>query len=159
MELFSDSPEETEVIGERIASKLSAGAVVALRGDIGAGKTCLVKGIARGLGVEDTVTSPTYTVVSEYQGDIPVFHIDAYRLSGDDDFEDTGAHELLGAHNISLVEWSERIPRSLPAGDITNAAGCGQGGVSGTITVTIQISGLCSRIIRISGLESLDERK
>jgi tRNA threonylcarbamoyladenosine biosynthesis protein TsaE len=150
IELFSDSPQETEAIGVRIASKLSPGAIVALRGDIGAGKTCLVKGIARGLGVTDTVTSPTYTIVSEYRGNIPVFHIDAYRLSGDDDFEGTGALELLGGNGVALVEWSERIPRSL-------AAGCGNA-ASGIITVAIQINGLCSRIIRITGLESRNER-
>ena len=120
------------------------GAVVALKGGLGAGKTCFTRGIARALGVTDNVTSPTYTIVSEYSGclngqTLSLYHIDAYRLNGDEDFEGTGAGELLGeaaekAAGVAVIEWSERIPRSIPAG---------------AITVEIEITGPQSRLIRI----------
>ena len=118
------------------------GNVVALRGEIGAGKTCLVKGIARGLNITETVTSPTYTIVSEYPGKIPLHHIDAYRLRGDEDFESTGAAELFGGEGISVIEWSERIPRSIP---------------SGAVIISIKISGPLARSICIEGLEGFNE--
>jgi tRNA threonylcarbamoyladenosine biosynthesis protein TsaE len=114
LELASGSPEETAALGERIGRILQPGAVVALRGGLGAGKTCLARGIARGLGVAENVTSPTYTIVSEYRGRVPLYHIDAYRLAGDGDFEDLGGRELLGGEGVAIIEWSERIPRSLP---------------------------------------------
>jgi len=95
-EYASFSPDETAELGERLARRLGPGSVIALRGGLGAGKTCLVKGIARGLGITENVTSPTYTIISEYAGAVPLYHIDAYRLSGDEDFENTGAGELLG---------------------------------------------------------------
>jgi tRNA threonylcarbamoyladenosine biosynthesis protein TsaE len=101
-------------LGEGIARHLRGGSVVALRGELGTGKTCLVKGIARGLGVDETITSPTYTIISEYQGRLPLYHIDAYRLGGDDDFLALGAEELLYGGGVSVIEWSERIPRSIP---------------------------------------------
>lgn len=118
-EFVSRSPEETVAIGERIAARLKSGSVLALRGGLGAGKTCLAKGIARALGITETVTSPTYTIVSEYRGTLPLYHIDAYRLGGDEDFANIGGDELLDGGGVALVEWSERIPRSLPSGAIT----------------------------------------
>jgi tRNA threonylcarbamoyladenosine biosynthesis protein TsaE len=121
-----------------IARCLKRGAVVALRGGLGAGKTCLVKGIAQGLGITGTVTSPTYTIVSEYEGPVPLYHIDAYRLSGDEDFENTGGGEIMGGAGITVIEWSERIPHSLP---------------SDAVTVSIAITGPQSRLITINGLE------
>jgi len=106
-------------LGERFAEKLKKGSVIALKGGLGAGKTCLVKGIARGLGITENVTSPTYTIVSEYSArlngeTVPLYHIDAYRLNGDEDFDNTGAGELMGGGGIAIIEWSERIPRSIP---------------------------------------------
>lgn len=136
IEIVSSSPEETAALGERIASRLGQGSVVALRGGLGAGKTCFVKGIARGLGINENVTSPTYTIISEYRGIIPLYHIDAYRLAGDDDFENTGAGELMSGEGISVIEWSERIPNSLPP----NA-----------IIIEIAIRGQEERLIRIDG--------
>jgi tRNA threonylcarbamoyladenosine biosynthesis protein TsaE len=135
----SSSPEETGSWGESLAETLKPGSVIALRGGLGSGKTCLVKGIARGLGITETVTSPTYTIVSEYTArlngqSVPLYHIDAYRLNGDDDFEHSGAGEYMGGQGIVLVEWSERIPRSLPAD---------------AITIEIEITGPQSRIFRI----------
>jgi len=115
--------------------------VVALYGGLGSGKTCFAKGIARGLGVEETVTSPTYTIIREYDGRAtPLYHIDAYRLDGDGDFEDTGAGEFMGGAGITVIEWSERIPRSIP-GD--------------AITVEIDVTGPQSRVLRIRGPEAL----
>jgi tRNA threonylcarbamoyladenosine biosynthesis protein TsaE len=112
--VLSSSPEETAALGERMGRLLSRGSVVALRGGLGAGKTCFAKGIARGLGVSEEVTSPTYTIISEYEGSLPLYHIDAYRLSGDEEFRALGAEELLCGGGVSVIEWSERIPRSLP---------------------------------------------
>ena len=112
----SSSPEETVALGERIAPLLPPGSVIALRGTLGAGKTCFAKGIARGLGIPEEVTSPTYTIIAEYAGTLPLYHIDAYRLQGDEDFEALGGAEFLSGDGISLIEWSERIPASIPAG-------------------------------------------
>lgn len=115
-EHFSASPEETESLG--LALSLQPDSVIALYGGLGAGKTCLVKGIARSLGIDDCITSPTYTIINEYNArlndlPVPLYHIDAYRLNNDDDFESTGANELFG-RGIVVIEWSERIPRSIP---------------------------------------------
>ncbi|MDR0322876.1 MAG: tRNA (adenosine(37)-N6)-threonylcarbamoyltransferase complex ATPase subunit type 1 TsaE, partial [Treponema sp.] len=112
--LVSNSPEETFALGQNIASLLSPGSVVALKGTLGSGKTCLAKGIARGLGITDIITSPTYTIISEYPASTTLFHIDAYRLNGDKDFEDIGGPEIINSCGISIIEWSERIPNSLP---------------------------------------------
>jgi tRNA threonylcarbamoyladenosine biosynthesis protein TsaE len=103
--------EETLSLGRKIGISVPEGSVIALKGGLGAGKTTLCKGIALGLGIEDTVTSPTYTIVSEYSGRLDLFHIDAYRLKGEGDFFEIGGYELLGAENsLCLIEWSERIP-------------------------------------------------
>ena len=103
---------------------MKPGMTVALRGGLGVGKTCFVKGMARGLGITDCITSPTYTIVCEYParfggGAFSLYHIDAYRLSGDEDFENTGAGELFGTGGIIVIEWSERIPGSIPQDAVT----------------------------------------
>jgi tRNA threonylcarbamoyladenosine biosynthesis protein TsaE len=143
-EFFSGSPEETMTLGERVARFLGPGSVVALRGGLGAGKTCLVKGIARGLGVEETVTSPTYTIISEYRGVLPLYHIDAYRLEGDEDFDNLGGRELLYGQGVSVIEWSERIPHSLP---------------QNTIYIEITLGADQGRCFKIFGLGELGETK
>jgi tRNA threonylcarbamoyladenosine biosynthesis protein TsaE len=109
------SPEETMAVGEKIAAGLGRGSVVALQGGLGAGKTCLAKGIARGLGIREELTSPTYTIVSEYAaGPLPFYHIDAYRLEGDEDFQALGGDDYIYGGGIALIEWSDRIPASIP---------------------------------------------
>ncbi|MDR2537040.1 MAG: tRNA (adenosine(37)-N6)-threonylcarbamoyltransferase complex ATPase subunit type 1 TsaE [Treponema sp.] len=112
--VVSSSPEETIAAGERIAALLHKGSVVALRGGLGVGKTWLTKGIARGLGVTEEVTSPTYTIISEYEARLPFYHIDAYRLRGDDDFAALGADDALYGNGVTVIEWSERIAQSIP---------------------------------------------
>jgi tRNA threonylcarbamoyladenosine biosynthesis protein TsaE len=108
---LSHSVQETFDLGRRIGKAAPGGSVIAYRGGLGAGKTTLSKGIAAGLGVQGEVTSPTYTIVSEYPGRLTLYHIDAYRLGGESDFFETGGFELLGEPgSLCLVEWSERIP-------------------------------------------------
>jgi tRNA threonylcarbamoyladenosine biosynthesis protein TsaE len=135
---LSTSPEETQALGKNLACHLNPGSVIALRGGLGAGKTCLVKGIALGLGITENITSPTYTIICEYPGPIPLYHIDAYRLNSDDDFDNTGAGDYIGGEGIVVIEWSERIPCSIP---------------SDAITVTIEITGPNERKIHIKGME------
>ncbi len=104
-------------LGSIIGKNAPEGKVIAFSGDLGAGKTTMTKGIARGLGIQEEVTSPTYTIQSDYQGRLILHHIDAYRLSGADDFLETGIMELLGTPgSLSIIEWSERIAPLLTSG-------------------------------------------
>ena len=112
--ILSSSEEETFCIGKRVALLLEKGSIVALRGPLGAGKTCLTKGLALGIGINDEITSPTYAIICEYQGFITFYHIDAYRLSGNDDFSAIGGEEIVFGSGISVIEWSERIPDFIP---------------------------------------------
>jgi tRNA threonylcarbamoyladenosine biosynthesis protein TsaE len=111
---IADSCGETFEFGMALGKTLKKGSVVALTGALGAGKTCLCAGICRALGVTAPVTSPTYTIIHEYEGFLPVYHIDAYRLSGAEDFEGTGGAELLGGDGVCLIEWGERLSECLP---------------------------------------------
>ena len=113
--IICSTSEETVRLGEEIAQSLKKGSVVALKGPLGAGKTCITKGIAAGLGVKETVTSPSYTIIAEYEGllqgeSVRVFHIDAYRLAGNDDFSALGGEEIVFGDGISIIEWCDRIP-------------------------------------------------
>jgi tRNA threonylcarbamoyladenosine biosynthesis protein TsaE len=109
--------EATEAFGRQLAELLFPRAVVALVGPLGAGKTHLVRAVAAGLGVPDgrVVTSPTFTLLHEYAGRIPVYHFDAYRLRGAGDFFDLGAHEYLEGEGVCLIEWADRVAEALPA--------------------------------------------
>ena len=119
MELLSHSPEETEDIGARLAETLKPGAVVAFTGDLGAGKTAFTRGLARGLGVTDRVTSPTFTIVNEYLGGrLPLFHFDMYRLSSSDELFDIGWEDYLARGGVCAVEWSENVSDALEPGAI-----------------------------------------
>jgi len=108
------TPEETENIGAELAAKLSRNDVIALYGDLGSGKTCFVKGIARGLKVSQAVKSPSFSIINEYPGKIPLYHIDFYRLEKPAEIEDTGWREYLDAGGIVVIEWAERIKNMLP---------------------------------------------
>ena len=114
MELLSHSPEETEDIGARLAQRLGPGAVVAFTGDLGAGKTAFTRGLARGLGIPDRVTSPTFTIVNEYEGGrLPLFHFDMYRLGSADELFDIGWEDYLRRGGVCAVEWSENVADAL----------------------------------------------
>jgi len=104
----------TEAVGEALGGQLRPGDLVVLTGDLGAGKTTFVKGLARGLGVKETVTSPTFTIVQQYDGRVPVAHVDVYRLERIQELYDFGFEELL-EHHVVVVEWGEAIARVLPA--------------------------------------------
>jgi tRNA threonylcarbamoyladenosine biosynthesis protein TsaE len=93
--------------------------VLALNGTLAAGKTTITKGIARGLGVDETVTSPTFTIVSEYSGRLPLYHIDTYRLDSAESFTDIGGEDMLYGDGVCVVEWSEKIAELLPENTIT----------------------------------------
>ena len=110
MEFITHFPEETEKIGEALAKKLQPGTILAYRGDLGAGKTAFTRGLARGLGCKELVTSPTYTIVNEYLGGrLPLFHFDMYRLASSDDLWDIGWEDYLERGGVCAVEWSENV--------------------------------------------------
>lgn len=109
MRYISNSVEETEQIGADLACKLPAGSIVAFTGDLGAGKTAFVRGMARGLNITERITSPTFTIVNEYEGGSrPLFHFDLYRLFDADELFDIGWEDYLSRGGICAVEWSER---------------------------------------------------
>ncbi len=114
MEYITNSPEETEALGAALGEKLQPGTVLTYRGDLGAGKTAFTRGLARGLGCRDTVTSPTYTIVNEYlSGRLPLFHFDMYRLQSGDELWDIGWEDYLDRGGICAVEWSENVEDAL----------------------------------------------
>ncbi len=114
MEYLSHDVIETEALGERLARQLHPGSVLAYFGDLGAGKTAFTRGLARGLGCTGRVTSPTFTIVNEYEGPTPLFHFDMYRLGDSDELFDIGWEDYLARGGVCAVEWSERIEDALP---------------------------------------------
>jgi len=134
-------PQETEELGEKLGKTLSGGSVVAYRGDLGMGKTAFTRGLARGLGCTGRVTSPTFTIVNEYRGTMPLFHFDMYRLADSDALFDIGWEDYLARGGVCAVEWSENVADAMP---------------EDTLTVTIA-RGVedCDRIITIEGSELL----
>ena len=114
MEFVTHSREETEALGARLADALDGGRVVAFTGDLGAGKTAFVSGMARALGVEERVTSPTFTIVNEYEGGrLPLFHFDMYRLASSEELFDIGWEDYLQRGGVCAVEWSENVSDAL----------------------------------------------
>ena len=114
MEFVTHSPKETEALAARLAAGLKPGAVIAYRGDLGAGKTAFTRGLARGLGITEPVTSPTYTIVNEYlTGRLPLFHFDMYRLHSADDLFDIGWEDYLDRGGVCAVEWSENVAEAM----------------------------------------------
>ena len=136
MEFLSHSPAQTEAVGEALGKFLKPGAVIAYRGDLGAGKTAFTRGLARGLGIAETVTSPTYTIVNEYlSGRLPLFHFDMYRLGSSDELFDIGWEDYLERGGVCAVEWSENVADAM----------------EDAITVTIEKCGEDSRKIILEG--------
>ena len=114
MQYITNSPAETEAVGVALGRIIPAGTVIAYRGDLGAGKTAFTRGLARGLGFRELVTSPTYTIVNEYLGGrLPLFHFDMYRLASSDDLWDIGWEDYLDRNGICAVEWSENVADAL----------------------------------------------
>ncbi len=140
MEYFTDSYMETEQLGERLGRGLNGGEIVALSGDLGAGKTAFVRGLARGLDVTDSVKSPTFTIVDEHEGRVPLFHFDMYRLGGFDELFDIGWDDYVARGGVCAVEWSENVPEIIDPE---------------TITVDIRNMGGDRRCITIGGVKEL----
>ena len=140
MEYITHSPAETEGVGAALAARLTPGAVIAYRGDLGAGKTAFTRGLAKGLGVKENVTSPTFTIVNEYlSGKMPLFHFDMYRLGSEDELFDIGWEDYLERGGVCAVEWSENV----------------WGAMEDAIVVTISRQGEDTRKIEIEGGDAL----
>ena len=136
MEYITHCPQETEEIGILLGKRLTPGTVIAYEGDLGAGKTAFTRGLARGLGCTDMVTSPTYTIVNEYlSGRLPLFHFDMYRLTSADDLWDIGWEDYLDRNGVCAVEWSENVAEAM----------------EGAIRVRIEKTGEDSRRITLEG--------
>ena len=134
------SPFETEKLGALLAQRLTAGTILAYRGDLGAGKTAFTRGLARGLGCNEIVTSPTYTIVNEYLGGrLPLFHFDMYRLASSDDLWDIGWDDYLDRGGVCAVEWSENVSDAM----------------EDAIVITIHKTGENGRRIEIEGGEEI----
>ena len=140
MEFLTNSPEETEKVGAALGKILPPGTILAYRGDLGAGKTAFTRGLARGLGYREMVTSPTYTIVNEYLGGrLPLFHFDMYRLASADDLWDIGWDDYLERGGVCAVEWSENVEEAL----------------ENPIVITIEKTGEESRRITMEGVDNL----
>ena len=111
---ITHSAEETIELGRKIGAKLQKGDIIAMQGTLAAGKTTITKGIAQALGIEDTITSPTFCLISEYYGKMPLYHMDVYRLEGGEDFVNLGTDDMLYGDGVSIIEWSEKIMDELP---------------------------------------------
>ncbi|MFR9309300.1 tRNA (adenosine(37)-N6)-threonylcarbamoyltransferase complex ATPase subunit type 1 TsaE [Hydrogeniiclostridium mannosilyticum] len=114
MKMTTTSPRETELLGERLARQLKGGEVLALFGGMGMGKTAFTRGLARGLDVQDPVSSPTFALVNEYAGRLPLYHFDMYRVTSWDDLYSTGFFDYLETGGVLVIEWSENIEEALP---------------------------------------------
>ena len=110
----TSSAEETIELGKKIGSLLQKGDIIAMQGTLAAGKTTITKGIAQSLGIKDEITSPTFCLISEYEGKMPLYHMDVYRLEGGEDFINLGVEDLMYGNGVSLIEWSEKVMDELP---------------------------------------------
>ena len=136
MEFITHSREETERLGARLADALTEGRVVAFTGDLGAGKTAFVSGMARALGVEERVTSPTFTIVNEYEGGrLPLFHFDMYRLDSADELFHIGWEDYLARGGVCAVEWSENVEEAIERGAVRVSIVRGDGDDDLVITI------------------------
>lgn len=135
---YSQSEKETKQLGFDLSKKIVKGSVISLRGSLGAGKTVFAKGFAEGLGITEAIVSPTFTLVQEYDGALKMYHLDLYRLSGEDEFDSMGGEDFLYPDGVTLIEWSEKIEDMLP---------------DNTIFINITIDKDLKRIIDIKGIE------
>ena len=114
----TSSAEETIELGKKIGKLLKKGDIIAMQGTLAAGKTTITKGIAQALGITETITSPTFCLISEYEGTMPLYHMDVYRLDGTEDFINLGTDYMLYGDGVSIIEWSEKIMEELPSSTI-----------------------------------------
>lgn len=141
--LISDGPEETRAIGRAIGAALAGGEIVCLNGGLGAGKTHLAQGIAAGAGISGPVSSPTFTLINEYEGRLSLAHFDFYRLERPDELDDIGFDEYLDGVRVVVIEWADRFPERLPAR---------------RLDIDISIGGERRRILRVAGPDNLLRR-
>ena len=136
MQTITHSPDETRALGRKLAQALQGGTVVAFTGDLGAGKTAFVSGMAEGLGIEERVTSPTFTIVNEYEGGrLPLFHFDMYRLGSADELFHIGWEDYLARNGVCAVEWSENVEEALDGDTIRVEISRGQDENTRIITI------------------------
>ena len=136
-EYFTNGPEETEALGRRLGQALTPGTVIAYTGDLGAGKTAFTRGLAQGLDIPHQVTSPTFTIVNEYEGGrLPLFHFDMYRLGSSDELFDIGWEDYLAREGVCAVEWSENVEDALEGDTIRIDIRRGAGDDQRNITIT-----------------------
>ncbi len=130
--------DDMETLGRSIGATCKAGTVISLRGSLGAGKTVFAKGVARSLGIDEAIVSPTFTLVQEYEGRLPMYHMDLYRITSEDDFQMIGGEDMLYSDGVCLIEWSEVIDGLLP---------------KGTLYVEITVNDDQSRTVKMTGGE------
>lgn len=114
MKIYLNSIEDTIEFGEKLGKLLKSGDIICLNGDLGAGKTTLSKSIGQGLGVKEYITSPTFTLINEYEGRIPLYHFDVYRLNNYEELEELGAEDYFYGNGVCLIEWAQKIYDDLP---------------------------------------------
>ena len=115
---FTHSADETTALGYKIGKKLKKGDIIAMQGALAAGKTTITKGIAQALDISEEITSPTFCLISEYYGKMPLYHMDVYRLDGTEDFINLGVDDMLYGDGVCIIEWSEKIMDELPKNTI-----------------------------------------
>lgn len=114
MIFLTHSADETIELGKKIGSMLQPGAIIAMEGALAAGKTTITKGIAEALEIDESITSPTFTLISQYEGRLPLYHMDVYRLDSSEDFINLGVEDLIYGEGVSIIEWSEKVKDELP---------------------------------------------
>ncbi|MBQ5632724.1 MAG: tRNA (adenosine(37)-N6)-threonylcarbamoyltransferase complex ATPase subunit type 1 TsaE [Treponema sp.] len=114
MKFVTNNTEETIELGKKIGNYLRKGDVIAMQGTLAAGKTTITKGIAQSLDISETITSPTFCLISEYEGKMPLYHMDVYRLDNEEDFANLGTEDMIYGNGVSIIEWSEKIMNELP---------------------------------------------
>lgn len=114
IKFVTNNTEETIELGKKIGNYLRKGDVIAMQGTLAAGKTTITKGIAQSLDISETITSPTFCLISEYEGKMPLYHMDVYRLDNEEDFANLGTEDMIYGNGVSIIEWSEKIMNELP---------------------------------------------